>query len=160
MAAISACIDSWNWEDLLVSGAVPASSPVPSTGNQTLPSLAPTESPPLSFSFDPSAPPNPAAFRTATLVRPRSLGCSVDGSRVISPRFAGALAQQPRSTTIEISRGANGRLSTRRETDLPLPAARSFLPGSVLPPDTPPNAERNYDSPPCLPSFGGLLSSK
>lgn len=33
MAAISACIDSWNWEDLLVSGLVP------SIGNQTLPSL-------------------------------------------------------------------------------------------------------------------------
>ena len=94
MAAISACIDSWNWEDLLVSGPVPSSSPVPSVGNQTLPSLFRCSSLSLSLSLSlsvfSSSCFHPRVSQTASR---RSSPASfarllADSSRVIRPAFS------------------------------------------------------------------------
>lgn len=91
MAAISACIDSWNWEDLLVSGPVPFSSPVPSIGNQTLPSLfRSTSRPRLPFSLSSSPrfrPPSCHKRLLATLPGPLSLHCSQIARASLGPLF-------------------------------------------------------------------------
>ena len=90
MAAISACIDSWNWEDLLVSGPVPFSSPVPSIGNQTLPSLfRSTSRPRLPFSLSSSPRFHLLVSQTASRHSSRASFAPLlaDSSRVIRPAF-------------------------------------------------------------------------
>lgn len=142
MAAISACIDSWNWEDLLVSGLVP------SIGNQTLPSLFRRSStspiPFLRFFLLDTHPPSTLSqtWLLATLLGLLSLERSrIARASLAPPLHEGGLRP---TTCYEISRGQRP-VETSRKTifPAPFPERRSMVK----------NGRRNYESSPlvCFP---------
>ena len=142
MAAISACIDSWNWEDLLVSGLVP------SIGNQTLPSLFRRSSTsPIPFLRFFLLDTHPSSTLSQTWLLATLLGLlSLERSRIARASLAPPLHEgglRP-TTCYEISRGQRP-VETSRKTifPAPFPERRSMVK----------NGRRNYESSPlvCFP---------